>query len=418
MLSDIFIVDGYRTPFCKFGTDLADEETSHLGISPSKHLFTKTGVDPNVVDHVVFGCCNQPATQIGNIARSIGVRSGVPEEVPAVTVHRNCASGFEPITYAYDKAQSHKGDVFLVGGVESMSRAPFLYPYDTVKKFTKLARSKTIGQKLGALTQFRPNDFSPEISLKLALVDNLCGMGMGHTAELLAREYDITRREQDEFAENSHLKAMAAQACGRFEEEIAPFYCTEDNCLRSYNDTVLLKDNGIRNDADVNKLGRLRTVFDKKGTVTAGNASQVTDGGAALLLMTEKGLSETNSVPLARIVNYEYVGCDPKRMGLGPVHAIRKLIAPGSKVLDMMDLVEINEAFAAQVIACQRHLKIPSEKLNVNGGSIALGHPLAASGARLVLGMAKELRHRDLKHGIVSLCVGGGQGGALWIEKV
>lgn len=417
MVHDIFIVDGYRTPFCKFGTDLIDEETSHLGISPSKHLFTRTGINTNLIDHVIFGCCNQPATQIGNIARFIGVRAGVPEEVPAVTVHRNCASGFEAVTHAFDKAQSNKGNVFLVGGVESMSRAPFLYSHEASKKFKNLSRCRTLTEKLKVVSQFRFNDFSPQVSLKLALVDGLCDMGMGHTAELLAREYGISRKEQDQFAETSHLKATAN--ADKFEEEIAPFNCTENNCIRSYTNKTITKDNGIRPGIDIHKLSKLRPVFDKReGTVTAGNSSQVTDGGAALLLMTEKGLEQTNSTPLARIVNYEYVGCDPKRMGLGPVHAIEKLIAPGRKVLDGADLIEINEAFAAQVLACQRRLDIPSEKLNVNGGAIALGHPLAASGARLVLSTAKELKRRDAKRAIISLCVGGGQGGALWIEKI
>jgi acetyl-CoA C-acetyltransferase/acetyl-CoA acyltransferase len=409
----VYIVEGFRTPFCKFGTDLADEPVINLGVSPSKALFSSTTASPDQVDHVVFGCCNQPGDTLGNVARTIGVRAGVPVSVPAVTVHRNCASGFEAITYACDKATAGKGDVFLVGGVESMSQAPFLFNKQAVKKFTSLSRAKTLWRKWRCIDKFRPSDFSPEVSLKLGMVDSLVDMSMGQTAELLAREYNITRTEQDRFAENSHLKALAARACDRFEEEISPFYSTNSDCIRSFTDKIVLQDNGIRNDAYVDKLSKLRCVFDKKGTVTAGNASQVTDGGAAMLLMTEAGLRKTGCTPIGRIADYAYAGCDPKRMGLGPIHAIDKL----SKSLEHADLVEINEAFAAQVIACRKELDIPDEKFNVNGGAIALGHPLAATGVRLVLSLIKELNHRHLKSGLASLCVGGGQGGAIWIES-
>ena len=422
MLRDIYIVDGYRTPFCKFNTQLSNELPYQLGVSPAKYLFTKTNVDPSVVDEVIFGCCNQPADTIGNIARTIGFRSGVPHYVPAVTVHRNCASGIEAMTYAYDKAQAGKGDVFLVGGVESMSRAPFLFSHEAVGKFTSLSRSKTVGQKLSSLSKFRPTDFSPQVSLKLALVDNLCDMGMGQTAELLAREYSITRDDQDQFAERSHLKAIEARLRGTFHREIAPFHSTEDNCIRSYTNKVITEDNGPRNDSTVDRLGKLKAIFDRKeGTVTAGNSSQVTDGGAALLLMTAEGLKKTKCTPIAKIVDYVYAGCDPRRMGLGPVKAIEKLTertgAPGKFKLENMDIVELSEAFAAQVLACQSHLSIPEEKLNVNGGAIALGHPLAASGARLAITAAKTLQYMNADDALITLCVGGGQGGALWIKR-
>jgi acetyl-CoA C-acetyltransferase/acetyl-CoA acyltransferase len=346
----------------------------------------------------------------------------VPEEVPAVTVHRNCASGLEAVTYACDKASAGKGDIFLVGGVESMSQAPFLFSYTAVKKFSQLSRSKSLTQKMSALAKFRPSDFSPQVSLKLGMVDSLCDMNMGQTAELLARDFGITRRDQDEFAESSHLKALAARACGRFDSELAPFYLTNDDCIRSSSGKVVTEDNGPRNDSFVDKLGKLRPVFDREGTVTAGNSSQVTDGGVAMLIMTEAGLRKTGCTPLARIVDYAYVGCEPKRMGLGPVNAISKVCHTSGLNVSDADLIEVNEAFAAQVIAVLKQAKkliyeIPREILNVNGGAIALGHPLAASGARLALTMAKELVYRDAKRGLVSLCVGGGQGGALWIER-
>jgi acetyl-CoA C-acetyltransferase/acetyl-CoA acyltransferase len=408
----LYVVEGYRTPFSKFNTTLSNEPPSHLGISPSKYIFSSTGLSPECVDEVIFGCCNQPPTELGNIARTIALRTGVPDSSPAVTVHRNCASGFEAITYAYDKAQANKGNVFLVGGVESMSQAPFVYGRSAVNKFTKLSRSRTLISKLKSICKFRPSDFSPLVSLKLGMTDTICGLNMGQTAELLAREHNITRRQQDEFAENSHFKAL--KAADELLTEISPFHCTEDNCIRSFTDCTLTSDNGPRNDSFADKLGRLKTVFDREGTVTAGNSSQVTDGGAALLLMTEHGLRETGCTPIAEILDYAYVGCDPSRMGLGPVHAINKLNVD----IHDMDLVEINEAFAAQVLACQKHLNIDPNKLNVSGGAIALGHPLAATGARLILTMAKQLKARSLRQGIASLCVGGGQGGAIWIQAL
>ena len=414
MRREIFIVEGFRTPFCKFGTDLSNEPVSHLGISPSKAIFTSTGVNPDHVDEVIFGCCMQPGNTIGNVARLIGVRSGVPEAVPAVTVHRNCASGFEAITYACDKAAADKGDVFLVGGVESMSQAPFLYSRKAVEKFTGLARAKTLGQKIKSVCKFRPSDFTPEVSLKLGLVDSLCDMGMGQTAELVARENNITRERQDWFAEMSHDKALATTDVRS--EEISPYYLTNDDCIRSFSGNIVSRDNGPRGDSTLAKLGKLKPIFDRGGTVTAGNASQVTDGGAALLLMTEKGLERTGATPIARIVDYSYVGCDPRRMGLGPIPAIKKLIAPGRQVLDDIDLIEINEAFAAQALVCVDELGVSMEKLNSLGGAIALGHPLAATGVRLVLTLAKSLQRRKLNSGIASLCVGGGQGGAIWLQ--
>lgn len=414
---EIYVVDGARTPFCKFGTELANEPPYHLGVSPAKSIITSTGLDPNQVDEVVFGCCNQPANVLGNISRTIAVRCGIPDTIPAVTVHRNCASGFEAITYACDKAAAGKGDVFLVGGVESMSRAHLLFSDEAAKKFTMLNRSKSIVKKIKQFLKFRPSDFKPEVSLKKAMNDPLCDMNMGQTAELLAREYGISRLEQDIYAEQSHLKAVANM--DKLEEEISPFNCTEDNCIRSFSTKFVTTDNGPRMDTNVSKLGKLRPVFDKKGTVTPGNASQVTDGGAALLLMTRRGLEKTNCVPIAKITDYTYAGCDPRRMGLGPVYAITKLAGSNSSFrIQDMDLIEINEAFAAQVLACQKHLGIPSDKLNVNGGAIALGHPLAATGARLVLTLSKDLKRKGLRKGLASLCVGGGQGGAICLEKI
>ena len=418
---ELYVVDGYRTPFAKFNTDLSDEPAFMLGSTPAKLALAAAALDPADIDEVIFGCCNQPGNTLGNISRLIALRSGVPEHVPAVTVHRNCASGFEAITYAHDKARAGRGDVFLVGGVESMSQAPFLFNKSAVKKFTKMSRSRSLLSTVKSATAFRPSDFSPEVSLKLALVDSTCDMNMGETAELLAREYNISRTDQDEFSVNSHMKAAAAKDL--LSEEISPFYTTIDNCIRSHTGNIISNDNGVRDDSSVDKLGRLKTVFDRNGTVTPGNASQVTDGGVALLLMTDQGLAKTKCTPIARIVDYAYAGCDPRRMGLGPIKAIEKLSRctglPGKFKVSNMDVIELNEAFAAQTLACQKLLDIPDEKLNVNGGAIALGHPLAATGARLILTLAKQLnRSTKCGDGLATLCVGGGQGGAIWIKSL
>ena len=413
MAKSMYIVDGLRTPFCKMGTDFADEPAQLLGIAAVKALLAKTGLDPDVIDETIFGCVGQPADAM-NIARVIAVRSGISTTTPAYTVHRNCASGLEAITQAHEKANSGQGDIFMVGGAENMSRYPLIYPHSMAKKLARLYRSKTIIQKIKSICDFRLNDFTPKIALKLGLSDVLCDMNMGETAELIAREHGITREEQDMFAINSHRKAFLNYH--KLEEEITPVYCTHDNCIRSFNNIVVDTDNGPR-ESTMSALERLRPLFDRnEGTVTAGNSSQITDGACALLLMTEKGLTETGCVPIGRIMNYAYTGCDPSRMGLGPVSAVEKLTSNSAFKLEDMDLVEINEAFATQVLACQKYLNISEDKLNVNGGAIALGHPVGASGARLVLTLLKELNRQKLKNGLATLCVGGGQGGAIWLE--
>lgn len=399
------------------GTSLSEESSASLGVSAAKGVLTKTGINLNLIDEVIFGCVGQHASEM-NLSRIIGVRAGVPQHIPAVTVHRNCASGLEAVTYAAEKAAQGKGDIFLVGGTENMSQMPLLFPFATAKKFGNLFKSKSISQKFKALTKFRPSDFTPQISLKMGLEDPLSGINMGQTAELLARELEIPRIEQDNFAALSHVRALNAKERGDFNAEITPFYSTNNDCIRTHSGAVVLEDNGPRIDASITKLSSLKPVFDKReGMVTAGNASQITDGAVALLVMTEEGLNKTGLNPMAKIVDYSHVGCDPARMGLGPVAAINKLQIN----IKSMDLIEINEAFAAQVLACKKllektHCELPYEKLNTNGGSIALGHPVGASGARLVLTLAKQLQQKELTHGVAALCVGGGQGSAIHLE--
>lgn len=429
MKEPLYIVDGVRTPFAKMGTTLAACDAAELGRTVAAALLARTGIDPAIIDEVVFGCVGNPV-DAANVGRVIALRAGIPEAVTAITVSRNCASGFEAITQASDKAANGRGDIFLVGGAESMSNYPLIYNEGAVKKFAGLGKAKTLGQKLGAFAAFRPKDlFAPKIALMLGLTDPVCGLGMGQTAELLARDFRLTRDAQDEFAMRSHQKADAARA--KFKEEITPVYPR-----RGKEAAAVDTDNGIREGQTMEALGKLKAVFDKRGgTVTAGNASQVTDGAAALLVATEAGLKRLGLTPLGKLVGFAYAGCEPARMGLGPVYAMAKAEKLTGLTLADADLIEINEAFAAQVMACcaaaasddyaRKHLGrdralgvIPPEKLNVNGGAVALGHPVGASGARLVLTALKELKRRNAKRAVVSLCIGGGQGGALWVEAV
>jgi acetyl-CoA C-acetyltransferase/acetyl-CoA acyltransferase len=423
----LVIIDGVRTPFCKMGTDLARLGPEDLGRIAVNALLTHTGINPVVIDEVIFGCVGQPA-DAANVSRVIALRAGVPESVPAVTVHRNCASGMEAFTQAYEKMCAGRGEVFVVGGTESMSQVPLLYTHQAAAKFAKLGRAKTFAQKVSAFLAFRPRDlFAPRVGLQLGLTDPVCGLNMGETAELLAREYEICREKQDAFAVESHARALAARE--KLAEEICPIYPPATR-------EIVTNDNGPRKDSTVETLAKLRPVFDRKnGTVTAGNSSQITDGAVVLLVMTEQKAMQLGLTPLGALSGYAYAGCDPQRMGLGPVFAIAEAERRTSLTLDHADLIEINEAFAAQVLACLRCLKsdefaqqflkrdrclgkIEKDRLNVNGGAIALGHPVGATGARLILTSLKELARRQAKRALVSLCVGGGQGAAIWLERL
>jgi acetyl-CoA C-acetyltransferase/acetyl-CoA acyltransferase len=425
MNTRLAIIDGIRTPFAKMGTDLARLAADELGRIALSALLTRTGLDPALIDEVIFGCVGQPA-EAANVARVIALRSGIPQHVPAFTVHRNCASGCEAVTQAYEKMASGRGEIFIVGGTESMTQVPLFYPQSAAVKFGKLARAKSIGQRLSTLLSFRPADFKPRIGLQLGLTDPVCGLNMGETAEVLARELDIPREKQDAFALESHTRAVAAR--DKLAEEIGPVY---PPLVKS----VVTRDNGPRDNQNMDALAKLKPVFDRKhGTVTAGNSSQITDGAIALLVMTEEKATQLGFSPLGFLSGFAYAGCDPQRMGLGPVFAIAAAERRTGLTLEHADLIEINEAFAAQVLACLRCLKsdefartylrrerplgkVPKDILNVNGGAIALGHPVGATGARLILTSLKELARRKAKRALVSLCVGGGQGAAIWLER-
>jgi acetyl-CoA acetyltransferase family protein len=421
----LVIVDGVRTPFCRAGTELAALGADELGRVAVNALLTRTGIDPALIDEVIFGCVAQPA-DAANVARVIALRAGIPQSTPAVTVHRNCGSGCEALTQAHEKLRAGRGSIFVVGGTESMSNIPLLFNSSAAKKFGRLARAKNFPQRARALAAFRPSDFKPRIGLLLGLTDPVCGLNMGETAEVLAREFGISRAEQDAFALQSHQRAAAAR--GKFAEEICPIFPPGGNAVT--------QDNGVRENQSLEALAKLKPQFDRRnGTVTAGNASQITDGAVALLVMGESRAKELGFAPLGALTGYAYAGCDPVRMGLGPLYAMALAEnQTGLRPADA-DIIEINEAFAAQTLAViklaadgefarkvlqrQRPVgEIPPAKLNVHGGAIALGHPVGATGARLVLTALRELKRRDARRALVSLCIGGGQGAALWLERM
>ncbi len=424
-MSRIAIINGVRTPFCKMGTAFNNLGAQELGRIVTRELIERTEIDLNVIDEVIFGNVGQPA-DAANIARVIALLSGIPQNIPAFTVHRNCASGIESATQAAIKIMAKEGDCYLVGGTESMSNIPFHFTKKMQEILFQFQRAKTFGAKLSVLGQIRPKYLAPRAALMLGLTDPVCGLGMGQTAEVLAKEFGITRQEQDEFALQSHLKAVAARAILR--EEIIPVI-PGPKYKKAIED-----DNGPREGQTMEALAKLKTVFDRRaGTVTAGNASQLTDGAVALLIMTEKRAKELGLEPLGFIRAFANAGVEPHRMGIGPAHAIPKVLKKADMRLKDMQAVEINEAFATQVLACLRALEsekftkefgyegytgaIDPETLNVNGGAIALGHPVGSTGARLILTILKHMQRNNLNTGLVSLCIGGGQGAAVILER-
>jgi acetyl-CoA acetyltransferase family protein len=424
-MKPLHILAAVRTPFTRAGTDLAGLDAVELGRAAVTALLARSGIDPQVIDEVIFGCVGQPA-HAQNPARVIALRSGIPESRPAMTVHRNCASGLEALATAHAKLCAGQGEVFLVGGTESMSNLPLQFPRRAMAKFAALAGARRPDRRLAALTAFRPADFAPVATLRLGLTDPVVEMNMGETAELLAREFQIPREAQDAFALRSHHRAQAAAELRR--GEIAPLY------LADHGFQPVLDDNGIRTDTSLEKLARLRPLFDRDhGSVTAGNSSQVSDGAVALLVAGEAAVTRHGWQPLGRLSAYTSTGCDPRRMGLGPVHALDALLHRTGLRLDQADVIEINEAFAAQVLTVLQCLREPASarragldgplgeiteaQLNPRGGAIALGHPVGASGARLALTALDQLRHGGGHRALVSLCVGGGQGVAALFER-
>lgn len=421
----IAIVQGLRTPFCKMGTAFHDVSAQELAAQVARELFERTGVDPKLVDEVIFGNVSHPA-DAANIARVIGLMAGLPHTTPAFTVQRNCASGLESVVAAALKIQAGEGRFVLAGGTESMSNIPFYFSKQLQDILSELGRAKDIPSKLQAILKLRPKHYSPRIGLQMGLTDAICGLNMGQTAEVLAKEFGISRREQDEFSLLSHQRAAAAKE--RLKEEILPIIPGPK--FKAAVET----DNGVRENQTMEALAKLKPIFEKSsGTVTAGNSSQVTDGAVALFVMSESRAKELNLKPFGFIKAWAFAGVEPNRMGIAPAHAIPQVLKKAGMTLKDIQAVEINEAFAAQVLACLKALesnefaqkfgyagftgKIDRNILNVNGGAIALGHPVGATGSRLILTMLKHMNRNNLSTGLVSLCIGGGQGAAMILER-
>ena len=421
------IVAGARTPQMKSGTDLRDTHVTELGKHVIQQALYRANWPADRLDEVIMGNVCMPADAT-NPARVSALWAGVPNEVPALTVQRNCASGMEAVAEAALRIQGGQGQAILAGGAESMSTIPLLFPMETLGVVGRLYKARNVLQKLAAISKIRPRHFKPVAGLELGLTDPTCGMIMGKTAEVLAHEFGITRREQDEFALLSHQKAAKAIHNGAFADEITPMFAGKKH-------KPVTEDNGPRANQSIEALGKLRPFFDRRdGSVTVGNACPITDGASAVLVM-DNDLARAEGLDVMGYVKaYTYVGLDPSRMGLGPVFAIERLLAQTGVSLNDVGLIEINEAFAVQVLAClkamnsvrfaREHLdrndaigEVDMNKLNVNGGAIALGHPVGATGARMVLTLLMEMKRRDVDLGIAALCVGGGQGAAILLER-
>lgn len=426
-MKEVVLVAGLRSPFSKAGTDFKSFHPADMGAQVLKELLTQVNLPGDKIDEVIIGNVGNPS-DAANIARVVALRAGLPQSVSAYSVHRNCASALESASTAYDKIRSGSADIVIAGGVENMSQYPLLFTQRFSNIFGEFAFSKTLVKKLKALKKLKLKDLMPRISVIEGLTDPFVGLSMGQTAEILAKEFKITREEQDEFALKSHKKAVAGK--DKLVEEIMPLFIPPK--LK----TVLEKDNGPREKQTIESLKKLKPYFDRKyGSVTVGNACPLTDGAVMLLLMSKEKAQELGLKPLAYIRSYAYAGCDPSRMGLGPVYATAKLLAKQNISLEDIGLIELNEAFSAQVLACQKAFaskdfckkelgldkamgEILPDKLNVNGGAVAIGHPVGATGSRLILTLAKQMQRQNVRWGLATLCIGGGQGGALLLEKI
>ena len=420
-----WILGGVRTPFVKAGAAFRNAPSYELGRIVAAETIARAELDPGRLDEVIFGHCAMPA-EAANSTRIVALRAGVPERVPAFTVHRNCASGMEAVASALYRIGAGDASLVLAGGMENMTQIPLQYTAEYAEWLEGLVRAKAPLAKLGRLARFRPRMLVPRIAIAEGLTDLVCGLNMGQTAETLAREFRITREEQDAFALRSHQLAIAARETLR--EEIVPVFAPPRY-------EPVRDDIGPREGQTLQALAKLKPYFDRRnGTVTVGNACQVTDGAAALLIGDEASAKAWPVPPLGRVRAFAFAGLAPSRMGLGPVFAAAKALERAQLTLADIDLFEINEAFAAQVLACLAAFRsdafakaelglgralgeIPLERLNVNGGAIALGHPVGASGARLLLTTLHEMRRRGLRRGLASLCVGGGQGAAFVLES-
>jgi acetyl-CoA C-acetyltransferase len=391
-LQAVYILSGVRSPIGKFGGSLASFTAADIGVVAAKAAIERAGIQPEQVEETIFGNARQ-AGGGPNPARQISIRSGVPQEVPAFTVNKACASGMKAIALAYQSILLGDASCIVAGGTESMSRLPY---YLEARWGFRLGNQELVDG------MYRDGFFCP-----------MAKMVMGETAEVLAEHYKISREEQDEYALMSQSRAARAIAAGRFDAELAPVTIETKKGT-----TTFSRDERPFTDASAEKLGRLAPAFSKTGTITAGNSSGITDGSAAVVVASEHFVKTNNLKPLARISAVTSVGVDPRTMGIGPVPALRKLEDKHNLRLHEFGLIELNEAFAAQVIACDRELNFNRDKLNVNGGAIALGHPIGCTGTRIIVTLLHEMLKRNTRRGVSTLCVSGGMGMALALENV
>lgn len=393
-MQDIYIIDGARTPVGVLQGSLSDISAIDLGVIAAKGAIERSGVNPQLIDQVVMGNVIQTSKDAIYFARHVALKAGLPIETPALTVNRLCGSGLQAIVNAAQMLQLGEGQIALAGGAENMTQAPHVL------------RGARTGYKLGQAPQL-------EDSLWEALVDSYCGCGMAITAENLAEQYGLTREQVDAYALRSQTAARRAQQGGLLAEEIVPVTVKD----RKGNPVEITQDEGIR-DTSMEALSKLPSRFRKGGVVTPGNASGINDAGAVVILATGDAVQQHNLKPMARLISWGVVGVPPEIMGIGPAPAIRQALKRADLRLSDLDRVEVNEAFSPQYMAVEKELGLDRDKTNVNGGAISIGHPLAASGARLTLTLMYELRRHHLKYGVTSLCIGGGQGIAAVIENV
>ncbi|MBE0620146.1 MAG: acetyl-CoA C-acetyltransferase [Burkholderiales bacterium] len=431
MQKSIYIIDGARTPFLKARNRPGPFSAGDLAVAAGKTLLARQPFAPDAFDEVILGCASPSADEV-NVGRVVALRLGCGDKVPGWTVMRNCASGMQALDSAMVNIQTGRANLVLAGGVDALSRAPLLLSDAMVLWLSGFYAAKSIGQKAVALAKLKPRYFAPVIGIMKGLTDSYVGLLMGQTAENLAQRFGITRAQMDAYSVRSHQRVTHAQDEGRL-EEVVPVYDAKGK--------LYAQDDGVRRDSSMENLAKLKPFFDRKyGNVTPGNSSQITDGAAWLILASEEAVARHGLKPIGRILDSQWAGLDPAQMGLGPVHAATPILKRHGLSLDDLDAWEINEAFAAQVLACiaawndadycreQLGLDAPlgalaEDKLNVDGGAIALGHPVGSSGARIVLHLLQVLRRgakagAPPRRGIASICIGGGQGGAMLVESI
>lgn len=421
----VYVVDGVRTPFLRVRGTPGPFSAADLAVWAARPLLARVPIDPRTIDEVILGCVI-PAPDEANIARIVSLRIGCGPEVPAFTVQRNCASGLQALASAWANIALGRSDLVLAGGTEAMSRAPIQWNAAMSRWIGLTLKARSARERFAMFARLRPSFLKPVFSLALGLTDPLVALSMGQTAEVLAHRFAISRAEQDAYALRSHERVATAWARGAFADEVESLFGADGETYEG--------DTGFRRDTDLAQLARLKPAFDRPlGSVTSGNSSQITDGAAMLLLASEDLVRERGFPVQGEILGDAWAGVDPRQMGLGPVHAVAKLLARTGIGMRDLALMELNEAFAAQVLACQsawgsreyarEHLgrdaalgAMDPERLNVDGGAIALGHPIGASGARLVVHLLKALRSRGGGLGMATLCIGGGQGGAMLLR--